>query len=760
MRATHSLYSLSILAVAAGLSAFSTSAQAPLPVYTDQLVNGFEDWGWTTHNYANATPVRTGSKSISVTFDSAWGGLQIHRPDFDSSLYSSVRFWANGGATGGQKLQMYGLLHIGNQDNAGQTAYALPALPTNSWQQFVVPLSAIGVSGKTNFTGFVIQDRTGATQPTYYLDDIQLEAAPAPALTHLSINATQTIRSVDARWFGVNTAMWDGYLDTPQTISLLQEMGTRTLRCLGGSASDEYHWATGKSLANTWSWASSFANLLHVATNINAQVVTTVNYGTGTTNEAAAWVAYANAWPSNTTPLGVDKFGVDWKTAGHWAALRAAAPLGGDDGKNFLRIGRAAPLDFKYWEVGNECHGLWETDSNNVPHDPFTYATRSRDYINLMKAVDPTIKVGVVVTPGESSYLNNTNHAAVNPRTGATNYGWTPVLFATLKNLAVTPDFAIHHSYPPADCDVALLQSAGGVNGWAADASSLRQMLTDYLGSTGTNVELCVTENNTSSRGKQLTSLVNGLYYADSLGQLMRTEFNSFLWWDLRNGTWNDGVIDSTVYGWRLYGDEGVIGGLNTRFPTFYAMKLVQYFAQAGDTVVSTTSDYALLSAYAIRHTNGSLAVLVLNKDTTTAFTAQLNLNGFAPATVANVRSYGMPQDNAAQSGVGPQDISQTNLSGVSSTFTADFAPLSMTLLTFAPEPARLSVVTPAPAPGDPLGIELRGQAGAPYVLQSSPDLASWVSVSTNLLSGSSTNLSLPIAPGPGQQFWRALWRP
>ena len=94
---------------------------------------------------------------------------------------------------------------------------------------------------------------------------------------------------------------------------------------------------------------------------------TTVNYGTGSTNEAAAWVAYANGSTTNTLSLGVDQFGTNWQTVGYWASLRAAAPLGQDDGKNFLRISRAAPLGFKYWEIGNECYGTWETDSNAVP---------------------------------------------------------------------------------------------------------------------------------------------------------------------------------------------------------------------------------------------------------------------------------------------------------------------------------------------------------------------------------------------------------
>ncbi len=734
-------------------------AQAPLPIYTDSLVNGFQDWGWTTHDYGNSSFVRSGSHSAAVTIDQQWGGLQIYHPDFDNSLYSSVSFWANGGPSGGQKLQIYGLLHIGTTNNAGTSGYSLPPLPTNAWQQFTIPLSAIGVANKSNFTGIVIQDRTGTVQPTYYLDDVQLVAAPAPALTHLSINATQAIRSVDARWFGLNTAMWDGYFDTPDTISLLQQMGTRSLRCMGGSASDEYHWATDKSLTNTWSWITSFANFLHVATNINAQVITTVNYGTGTSNEAAAWVAYANGYSTNTMSLGMDTRGTNWKTVGYWASLRAATPLGSDDGQNFLRIGRAAPLGFKYWEIGNECHGLWETDSNNVAHDPFTYANRARDYLQFMKAVDATIKVGMVVTPGESSYSNNANHFVVNPRTGTTNYGWTPVVFWRLNTLGVAPDFVIHHSYPSADCDPALLQSAGGVSGWAADAASLRQMLTDYLGA-GSNVELCVTENNTSSQGKQLTSLVNGLYYADSLGQLMKTEFNSFIWWDLRNGPWYNGDLDPTIYGWRMYGDEGVIGDLNTCYPTFYAMKLVKYFAQPGDTVMSASSDYALVSAYAIRHLNGSLAVLVLNKDTTTAFNAEIKLVGYSPGSSATTISYGMPQDNAAQSGVGSQDLATNVMSGVSASFSNTCAPLSLTLFTFSPTSPQLAVLPPAPTPGGQISIQLQGLSGVPYVVQNSSNLASWISISTNTLIGATTNLSFPISSAEGQQFWRAVWRP
>jgi len=746
-------------------------AQAPLAVYSDYLVNGFQDWGWATRNYTNAAPVHSGSASVAVTIASPGQGLQIYHPDMDSHLYNSLSFWINGGASGGQKLQVYGLLHVGTVNNAGQGHYfSMGTLQTNTWQQFIVPLSTLAVANKTNFTGFVIQDRISAAQPTFYVDDIQLVAAPAPALSHLSVNATQAVRAADARWFAVNTAIWDSNFDTPTTISLLQEMGTRAMRCPAGSHSDEYHWSTGTTLTNTWPWPISFANFVHVATNVGAQAIITVNYGTSSTNEAAAWVAYANGSTTNTLPLGVDTYGTNWRTAGYWASLRAAAPLGKDDGKNFLRLSRTAPIGFRYWEIGNECYGTWETDSNTVPHDPYTYATRARDYCNLMKAVDSTIKVGVVVTPGEGSYSNNANHFAINPRTGSTNYGWTPVILATLKNLGTMPDFAIHHRYPEwtdsnnprgSDCDAFLLQCS---TQWALDAADLRQQVTDYCGAAGTNIELICTENNSDSgaQGRQSTSLVNGLYYADSLGQLMQTEFNALVWWDLRNGTDTNGCFDNTLYGWRTYGDLGMVNGLSTRHPTFYAAKLMQFFAQPGDTILSASSDYELLATYAARRASGAISLLVLNKDTITPFNAQIALSGFIPSADATLRTYGIPQDEAARTNapIQAQDIAMTSFPAASAGFDYSFPALSLTLFTFAPEAPHLVELPPVPQPGGQLIVQLQGQPQVRYFIQSSTNLSAWTTVSTNTIVGNTLNFTNPVPAGSAARYWRALWQP
>jgi len=228
-----------------------------------------------------------------------------------------------------------------------------------------------------------------------------------------------------------------------------------------------------------------------------------------------------------------------------------------------------------------------------VHWDPYTYGVSASDYLTLMKAADPTIKVGVVLATGEDSYTNNTSHPAVNPRTGRVHNGWTPVLLTTLKNQGVTPDFAIYHRYeqgPGQESDSYLLQAA---KTWPNDAADLRQQLTDYLGAAGASVELVVTEHNSvyASPGKQATSLVNGLFTADTLGQILKTEFNALLWWDLRNGQETNNNNSQSLYGWRLYGDYGILSAQNDKYPSFYVTKLLKTFARGGDAVVQAASD-------------------------------------------------------------------------------------------------------------------------------------------------------------------------
>jgi alpha-N-arabinofuranosidase len=336
-------------------------------------------------------------------------------------------------------------------NGTAQTVVTLPALAANTWQQMTIPLASLGVQSKPNIDAFWIQDRSGTTLPTFYVDTISITTAPPPSAVNVTIDASRTVRTVDARHFGRNAAVWDSDFATTNTSNLLTEMGNQALRFPGGSPSDDYHWATNTTDSNTWTWATSFSKFAPIATATGAQMFITVNYGSGTPAEAASWVQSSNA-------------------TNHYG--------------------------FKYWEVGNENYGSWETDTNSRPHDPYTYALRFKDYYTQMKAADPTIKIGAVAVTGEDSYANYTDHPAVNPRTRVSHNGWTPVMLATLKSLSITPDVLIYHRYPEApgaESDSGLLLSSGT---WATDAANLRQQLNDYLGAAAPSVELDCTENN------------------------------------------------------------------------------------------------------------------------------------------------------------------------------------------------------------------------------------------------------------------------
>jgi hypothetical protein len=225
--------------------------------------------------------------------------------------------------------------------------------PTNSWQQFTFSLASLGVANITNLIGIQIWNNS-TLQPNFCIANISLVADAKPALVHVGVMAAQAVRTVDAKVFDLNQVAWDGNLDTPTTVSILNDLGNPCLRWPGGSWGDVYHWTneawmTGATSARNWGSFSS--DFIHVATNTSGQAFIIVNYGSSTPEEAA--------W-------GVRMFNV----TNHCA--------------------------FKYWEVGNEVGGSWEEDINTNPpwmaHDPWTYAMRFTDYYNQMKAVAPPSK--------------------------------------------------------------------------------------------------------------------------------------------------------------------------------------------------------------------------------------------------------------------------------------------------------------------------------------------------------------------------------
>ena len=157
---------------------------------------------------------------------------------------------------------------------------------------------------------------------------------------------------------GVNDAVWDSQLGTDATSDLLKAAGVRMMRYPGGSYGDIYHWQDNTAPGGYVAPGTDFDTFMASVQRVGAQPMLIANYGTGTPEEAAGWVRYANV------------------TKGYGA---------------------------KYWEIGNENYGNghygadWEAD-NHADKSAVAYADGVVAYSDAMKAVDPTVKIGAVLT--------------------------------------------------------------------------------------------------------------------------------------------------------------------------------------------------------------------------------------------------------------------------------------------------------------------------------------------------------------------------
>ncbi|NLB64413.1 MAG: carbohydrate-binding protein [Fibrobacter sp.] len=155
--------------------------------------------------------------------------------------------------------------------------------------------------------------------------------------------------------YGINAALWDGDLLKPETEKLVKRINHGIIRYPGGLRADDDHW---EEVLRNKDWMVDTDEFLDWCKRTETSPMFTVNFGSGTAEEAARWVQHTN-------------------------------------------IKRKANV--RYWEIGNELYGDWHNHYEKWGKDNgITYGKRARDFIVKMKKVDPTIKVAVVgVLDGE-----------------------------------------------------------------------------------------------------------------------------------------------------------------------------------------------------------------------------------------------------------------------------------------------------------------------------------------------------------------------
>jgi hypothetical protein len=456
----------------------------------------------------------------------------------------------------------------------------------------------------------------------------------------VSIDANKTLTVLGPAAVGANAAAWDDNLVDAAVPDLLADADIQIMRYPGGSTADNYHWLSNgvddQSQGGTTA-SANFDAYMAVAQAAGAEAMITVNYGSGTPEEAADWVRYAN------------QGGEDYD--GPVPTYPGASATGHSYG-------------IRYWEIGNELYGdgtygaTWEVNHKlqykNV--GPPTYAEGVVYYSNAMKAVDPSIRIGVVLTaPG------NWPDGQVSPRSPI------PWNDSVLPFACAAVDFVVIHWYPQGptgESDAALLGSPQ--NGETTPVSytpgipdmiaALKSKLVQYCGSHASDVQIFVTETNSVSYnpGKQTTSLVNALYLADAIPTWLENGVANVDWWAIHNSPF-DGNVDPALDGSYEFGDYGILsrglttaGGVaeppaETPFPAYYAFQMLSRLGHdPGSKLLDVSSSTPLVAVHAVKQTDGDVHALLINKDPTTPYTVSVRLKGISAHGLAEVYSYGI----------------------------------------------------------------------------------------------------------------------
>ncbi|WP_175517115.1 beta strand repeat-containing protein [Planctomicrobium piriforme] len=539
-------------------------------------------------------------------------------------------------------------------------------------------------------------------------------------MSAISIDANDVVRQLSGNLGGVNINGWDGLLadvngsqtsTTPdaQTLALLQAGGMKMFRLSNGSGTDG-NWHFDQKSAN---FASGVGLLANVTSSVGADAMFAVNYGNGTVEEAAAYLAYLNGDVNNNYAIGTDANGKNWKTVSFWAGLRGAAKLGVDDGYNHLRASHAAPYNFSFLEVGNEAYfQSWKNYASPTLQDANKYVDFAKALSLKAANIDATVKIGLGVgNPGE---WDNVWNARILQRSAAVNYvpGFLSdhfyVVDGTPANDILSDSDLLLHTVSDPDSVMPAFHGNSPRN-FADRAAAYRTLLTNYLGAAGNVVELHVGEFNSDANAstRQTTALTNGLFLADAVGSIMQTEYQSLNMWNLRGG-YNVVPSQAGINGWRTGGDLGLLGdndwfgngigapanGAYTAFPTYHAEQLIAMLGNTGDSVLTTLSDTETVSAYATLRADGRMQILLINKSSTTADNATFSIDGFLPESAATLHRYGKTEDAAQQNSAdGASSLTEIDslLSVSSSNGTAHFSinlpAYSMQILDLAPAP-------------------------------------------------------------------------
>ncbi|MGE5671719.1 MAG: carbohydrate binding domain-containing protein [Fibrobacterota bacterium] len=325
------------------------------------------------YEIVNSDASNGGKSALKVTFKmNDWCDMLYRYTDNNRS--SSLRDWSK---HWGIKFDMYspkGFQPLNLQVNdSGDELFIASCGGQRGWTEVLVafkdfykfpyyqPPQAVQ-NGKFDLNNVIAIDFKPSGEGTtgwFIIDNVRLTNDREAKAAAIAENVDLTLRgdfakvitqSINPGIFGVNVALWDSDLLEPATSKWVKDVNHSILRYPGGLRADDDHW---KDVLDKKDGLVDADEAMEFAEKTNNSLMVTVNFGSGTPQEAAAWVKHYNI----------------------------------DQKKNV-----------RYWEIGNELYGDW----HNFHCSADDYGKRSVEFIKAMKAVDPKIKCAVVwVLDGE-----------------------------------------------------------------------------------------------------------------------------------------------------------------------------------------------------------------------------------------------------------------------------------------------------------------------------------------------------------------------
>lgn len=462
--------------------------------------------------------------------------------------------------------------------------------------------------------------------PGWFVDDWQpkkaklprhVERVAAPELSpdvHASVDLAVPLTKVSKYIFGNNLGIWvnRSNVNKEEFLLPLRDMGISVIRYPGGNASNDFFWdasaraecppgvpdtiwknngrQTPPKLGRQGNFKFSPEHYYELMMSTGSTGSVCVNY---------SYALYGEEEDEDVRVALAAKYAGDW--------VRHA------NVENKLGI--------KFWEIGNENWGPWQA-GYNVPGrgsiSPKKYGEHCRIFIEEMKAVDPSIKVGVV------GYQKPKSNNPIQKR-------WNEEVLPEVADVA---DYIILHDYFTAFNAVLTPEEMfASVDTAYSHINVVNQAWSQTVGDSSMPLPIALTEFNTRSRatvsakdGATNVSHSAGLFISHALGEFIRQGYGSAMMWDISNG-----YADGEDHGVFASPKERDVPEL-TPHPSFYHYHL--YHRCFGDTYHDAPTDHPQVRVHASSFSTGEAGLVILN-GSNEPHVVEVELNNMEEASAA-----------------------------------------------------------------------------------------------------------------------------